>query len=105
MSDTLNADIPARVAVLEQIARGTLATLERLEGKLDRMEERFEKRFEQVERKFERVDDKFDGMLSRMDTQFRWQLGIMLGTFGGAAGRNGARLSMDLTLILRPAPV
>ena len=62
------ADMESRVAVLEQIARSTSASLERLE------------------RRFDMVDRRIDGTVSDHRSDFRWLLGIMLGGFGAMLG-------------------
>lgn len=57
MSDATINDLQPRVAVLEQIARSTLATLDRIERRLDTIE-------------------------ATQRTDFRWLLGSMLSGFG-----------------------
>ena len=64
------ADMESRVAALEQIARTTAATLERLE-----------RRFETIDRRFEAIDRRIDALTSEHRSDFRWLLGIMLGGF------------------------
>jgi hypothetical protein len=54
MSDISSNGLPARVAVLEEIARGTKAALERIERRLDNISNE------------QRAD-------------FRWSLGVMIG--------------------------
>lgn len=63
-------DMEARVAVLEQIARSTAATLERIERRLDRMDDRFD-----------RIDQRIDALQNRIAVESRWPPGIMLGGF------------------------
>jgi hypothetical protein len=60
MSDIPN-DMPTRVAVLEEIARGTKAALERIERRLDSFERRF------------------DSLAAEQRADFRWLLGMMIG--------------------------
>ena len=57
------ADLPARVAMLEEIARGIKAVLERIERRLDG------------------IDLRLDWFSREHNAQFRWLLGIMLGGF------------------------
>src|SRR5437773_1013121 len=71
----------ARVAVLEQIARTTAATVERLE-----------RRFEAIDRRFEAIDRRIDALTSEHRADFRWQLGVMLGGFATMLGGFGAML-------------
>jgi hypothetical protein len=73
MSDTTSNDIPARVAVLEEIARGTKAALERIERRLDSLDAKFDGRFDRIDGKFERIDGKFERIDSRFDTILREQ--------------------------------
>jgi len=54
-------DMEARVAVLEQIARSTLASLERIERRLD-------------------------SVAAEQRSDFRWLLGMLLGTTGALLG-------------------
>jgi hypothetical protein len=58
----------ARVAVLEQIARTTSASLERIERRLDSM------------------DRRIDVVVTDQRADFRWLLGVMLGGFGAMLG-------------------
>jgi hypothetical protein len=69
------ADMESRVAVLEQIARTTSASLERIERRLDAMEGRFTG-----------IDRRFDALNSEHRADFRWLLGAMLGGFGAMLG-------------------
>jgi len=62
------ASMDARVAVLEQIARTTTATLERMERRLDSM------------------DRRIDTVITDQRADFRWLLGVMLGGFGAMLG-------------------
>jgi hypothetical protein len=71
----------ARVAVLEQIARTTAATLERLE-----------RRFEAIDRRFEAIDRRIDALTAEHRADFRWLLGVMLGGFATMLGGFGAML-------------
>lgn len=67
--DRYPSDMESRVAVLEQIARTTIASLDRLErrGEAQAAEQR---------------------------TEFRWLLGIMLGGFTAVLGAFGAMLGV-----------
>jgi hypothetical protein len=67
----------SRVATLEQIARTTAATLERIELRFDAIDQRFDlidrrfdaidSRFEVIDRRFDAVDMRFDGIDKRLD--------------------------------------
>jgi hypothetical protein len=61
-------DMEARVAVLEQIARTTAASLERIERRMDT------------------IDRCFVGLAAEQRSDFRWLLGMMLGTTGTLLG-------------------
>jgi hypothetical protein len=61
----------SRVAVPEQIARNTSATLERLE-----------RRFEAIDRRIGSIDRRIDILTS----EHRAELGVMLGGFGAMLG-------------------
>jgi hypothetical protein len=83
------ADMESRVAVLEQIARTTAASLERIERRLDAMDGRFtglEGRFAGLEGRFAGIDRRFEALTSEHRADFRWQLGVMLGGFGALLG-------------------
>jgi hypothetical protein len=58
----------SRVAVLEQIARSTNASLER------------------IERRFDAIDRRFDALSAEHRSDFRWLLGVMMGGFGAILG-------------------
>jgi hypothetical protein len=58
----------ARVAVLEQIARTTAASLERIERRMDT------------------IDRCFDSLAAEQRSDFRWLLGMTLGTTGTLLG-------------------
>ena len=76
------ADMESRVAVLEQIARTTAATLERIERRLDAMEGRFTG----LEGRFTGIDRRFDALNSEHRADFRWLLGLMLAQTGALLG-------------------
>ena len=69
------ADMESRVAVLEQIARTTAASLERIERRLDSMEGRFAG-----------IDRRFEALASEHRADFRWLLGLMLAQTGALLG-------------------
>ena len=73
------ADMESRVAILEQIARSTVASLERIERRLDSLDTRTSAWFDTIDRRFDLVDTAYRG-------DFRWLLGIMLGGFGALLG-------------------
>ena len=76
------ADMESRVAVLEQIARNTVASLERIERRFDAVD----RRFDAIDRRFDAIDRRIDGTVSDHRSDFRWLLGIMLGGFGTMLG-------------------
>ena len=73
----------SRVAVLEQIARTSVATAERIE-----------RRFDAIDRRFDAVDRRFESLAAEHRADFRWLLGIMLGGFGVMLGGFGAMLGV-----------
>jgi hypothetical protein len=79
------ADMEARVAVLEQIARDTAATLQRLE-----------RRFDAVDHRFDNVDRRIDAVAvaEAQRAEFRWLLGVVLGGFATVLGGIGAMLGV-----------
>jgi hypothetical protein len=70
------ADMESRVAVLEQIARNTAATLER------------------IDRRFDAIDRRFEALAVEHRADFRWLLGVMLGGFAAMLGGFGAMLGV-----------
>jgi predicted esterase YcpF (UPF0227 family) len=70
------ADMESRVAVLEQIARTTAASLERIERRLDTM------------------DRRIDTAVSDQRSDFRWLLGVMLGGFATMLGAFSAMMGV-----------
>jgi uncharacterized protein YhaN len=94
------ADMESRVAVLEQIARTTVASLERIERHFDAVDRRFDaidRRFDAIDRRFETrdgqhashfdtLDRRIDGLALEHRRDTRWVLGIMLGGFGAMLG-------------------
>ncbi|HTW72378.1 MAG TPA: hypothetical protein VME47_21025 [Acetobacteraceae bacterium] len=116
-------DMESRVAVLEQIARETTASLGRIERGMDAqreelraLQERFERgmdaqrkelhvfqeRFERgmdAQRKEllvfqERFERRLDMQAAEHRTEFRWLLGVMLGGFTTLLGAFGAMLGV-----------
>ena len=71
VSASLPNEVSERVAVLEEIARGTRAVLERLEKRLDGMDARLD-----------RMDGRLDRIVSDQRSDFRWVVGILFGGFG-----------------------
>jgi hypothetical protein len=72
----------SRVAVLEQIARTTAASLDRIERRFDTLEGRFAG----LEGRFAAIGRRFETLASEHRADFRWLLGIMLGGFGAMLG-------------------
>jgi hypothetical protein len=83
----------SRVAVLEQIARATVDSLERIGRQFDAVDRRFgtiDRRFDAVEKesdtddgryasRFDTLDRRTDSLASEHRRDFRWLLGIMPG--------------------------
>lgn len=65
----------ARVAVLEQIAKSTEASLARIESRFDR-----------IDSKFDAVNGKFDTVTTRHDKDFRITFGAVITVALGLAG-------------------
>ena len=90
------ADMESRVAVLEQIARTTAASLERIERRLDAMEGRFTgidhrrpgvpRYFAAIERRLDSMDRRIDAVVTDQRSDFRWLLGLMLAQTGALLG-------------------
>jgi hypothetical protein len=80
------ADMESRVAVLEQIARATVASLDRIERHLDTMEGRSDGRFTGIDGRFAGMDRRIDALAAQHRADFRWLIGIMLGGFGAMLG-------------------
>jgi hypothetical protein len=76
------ADMESRVAVLEQIARTTVASLERIERRF----EAIDRRLEAFDRRFEGLDRRIDALTMTYRADFCWLLGIILGGFGAMLG-------------------
>lgn len=81
MPDPLANDIPPRLAVLEEIARGTKEVLDRLDdkrlddtdGRLDRMDARFDRLDARLDSSFGRLDARLDASFARMDSRINAQ--------------------------------
>jgi hypothetical protein len=71
-------DIVPRVAVLEQIARSTEASLARIERTIETGFSRSETRMDRLEAGMDRLDTKVDRLEARQHADFRWLLGTML---------------------------
>ncbi len=69
------AEAEARVAVLEQIARSTAASLERIERRL-------ETGFAHADNRMDRLDHRIDAFAAEHHTDFRWLVGVMMGATG-----------------------
>jgi tetrahydromethanopterin S-methyltransferase subunit G len=83
----------ARVAVLEQIARTTAASLERIEQRLDtglrhaddrmdRIERRLDMTLTQADERMGRIERRLDMLWGDHHSDFRWLLGIMIAGTG-----------------------
>ena len=87
------ADTESRVTVLEQIARTTVASLERIERRFDAVDRRFDaidRRFDAVDgrylNRFDTLDRRIDSLAAEHRGDFRWLIGMMLGGFGTMLG-------------------
>jgi len=70
------SDMESRVAVLEQIARDTATTLERIERRIDV------------------IDRRIDMVAARQQADFRWLLGVMFGGFSATIAGFAAMLGV-----------
>ncbi len=82
-------DMESRIAVLEQIARTTVASLERIERRLETGFAQADLRMDRIDGRMDRMDGRMDRIDRRLDmfaaehrSDFRWLLGMMLGTTG-----------------------
>jgi hypothetical protein len=80
----------SRVAVLEQIARTTAASLERIERRFDVLEGRFAG----IDNRFTAMDRRFEALAFEHRAEFRWLVGIMLGGLAATIGGFGAMLGV-----------
>ena len=69
------ADMESRVAVLEQIARTSAASSERIE-----------RRFDATERRFDAMERRFDALAAEHRADFRWLLALILAQTGALLG-------------------
>ncbi len=69
------ADMESRVAVLEQIARTSAASSERIE-----------RRFDATERRFDAMERRFDALAADHRADFRWLLALILAQTGALLG-------------------
>jgi len=81
------ADMESRVAMLEQIARATTASLERIERGMDA--QKSEQRAFQ-----DRIERRMDMLGAEHRADFRWLLGVMLAGFTTLLGAFGAMLGV-----------
>jgi len=86
-------DMEARVAVLEQLARLTAASLERIERRLDtglthaddrmdRIERRLDTTLTQADDRMDRIERRLDMLWGEQHSDFRWLLGMMVAGTG-----------------------
>jgi hypothetical protein len=84
----------ARLAVLEHIAKTTVATLKRLAQRQDQLLDRMDRRFDAMDRRFETMDRKFEAKFETIDNRwvalnihhrqdFLWLIAIQVATVGG----------------------
>ncbi len=87
MSDSVTTnDLLTRVAVLEEIARGTKAALDRIERRLDTMDGRLDRMTSTFDGWFERMEARIDRIASEHRTDFRRLLSLILGGNGALLG-------------------
>jgi uncharacterized coiled-coil protein SlyX len=82
-NDNINFGYSAetRVALLEQSINNINNTMLMFEKCFERIEEKFDRideKFDRIDEKFERVNEKFERMDDKMNSNFRWLLGIMI---------------------------
>ena len=68
-------DMESRVAVLEQIARDTSRALDRIERRMDGFD-----------RRMDGLDRRIDALAHAQHAEFRWLVGMILGTTGAMLG-------------------
>ncbi len=79
MSDITPNDLPSRVVVLEEIARGTRAALERIERRLDIMDGR-------IESVRSELHTGLAAVRAEHRADFRWLPGVMIAGYGTLLG-------------------
>jgi hypothetical protein len=72
----------ARVAVLEQLARVTAASLERIERRLETGLAHADGRMDRLDGRMDRIDRRLDMLWSAQRSDFRWLLGMMVAGTG-----------------------
>lgn len=85
--DRYPADMESRVAILEEIARNTAATLERIEQRLDTMDARYSTRFDTLDRRI-------DVLAATQRADVRWTLDVMFGGFSATIAGFAAMLGV-----------
>ncbi len=95
------SDMEARVAVLEQIARTTVTTLDRIERRLDAFETNTRNDLRQIQADLKQLDTGIHADMKQLDggiradmrqlqgdarADFRWLLGVVLGASAGLLG-------------------
>src|SRR5215831_15957943 len=71
------ADIPTRVAALEQIARSSNKRFDRIDGRFDRMVARLDR----IETKLERIEIKLEGIEAGQADDLRFLTRLIITTF------------------------
>jgi hypothetical protein len=82
MSDIPANDFSPRLAVLEEIARGTKSALDRIERRFDAIDRRFDtidRRFDTVDRRFDTVDRRLIDVAREQATNFRFTITLLIG--------------------------
>lgn len=88
--DRYPVDMESRVAVLEEIARNTVATLERIERRFDAID----RRFDAADRRFEAIERRIDVLAATQRADVRWMLGVMFGGFSATIAGLAAMLGV-----------
>ncbi len=80
-------NLETRASIIENAIISIDRRFEQVDKQLDRIDKRFEqierrfeqidKRFEQIERRFEQVDKKFERLEDKIDSHFKWLLGLI----------------------------
>lgn len=83
-------DMESCVAVLEQIARDTAATLARLERCFDAVD----RRFDAMDRRFDAMERRIDMVAAKQQADFRWLLGVMFSGFSATIAGFAAMLGV-----------
>lgn len=59
------------------IVENAIISIDKRFEQVDKRFEQIERRFEQVDRRFEQVDRRFEHLENKMDSHFKWLLGLV----------------------------